>query len=514
MPAYGPLVAGPSPAGFRAVVYDAPVRRAAVVAVIGLAAGCLRTATYECATSEQCRSGPDQGSCEPAPDGRHFCALPDPTCESQLRFTGAAPDGIATTCAGGITPQGRSHDVCLPGARFPREFSSCTEVVCAKEPTCCASSWTRLCVMEADLLCPQQCGRQLAFAGKGVVSIVADDDRDGVFTVVSSTGTASQFFGPVEWADLDGDATPELLVTTSNLAAAGDEQSVDHYDGRTIAAGFDLRTITTDASRTPWVNYSALALSVGDYDKDGYADVAWLGTFPSFLVAHNHHDGRFTLGPEPPAAPPDLVNPIVDGVGWGDVDSDGDDDLAIAFDNTVWILIADHDRLQPTWTTAIPSRPYWGAWGDVDGDGKLDLVVVGDGFGRLWRNRGAGLDPTPVWSVDGTQFYGGTWIDVDRDGDLDLALTVHTGKLQLYLNDHGVMQTTPVWSSLEDNEAPAIGAADVDGDKDLDLVIANQQPYPPRIYLNDGDQTFSLGQITLPANNYDGVAATARTAPR
>src|SRR5262249_39680559 len=153
-------------------------------------------------------------------------------------------------------------------------------------------------------------------------------------------------------------------------------------------------------------------------------------------------------------------SPILYGGGWGDVDGDGDDDLAVGFDDNVWILTADHDRLTPTWNVALPGRPYWMGWGDVDGDGNLDLGAVGDGFARLWRNTGTGLDKTPVWSIDGTQFYGGTWIDVDGDGDLDLMVNVHTGKLQLYLNDGGVLQKTPVWSSLEDNDPPAVIAAD------------------------------------------------------
>jgi hypothetical protein len=91
------------------------------------------------------------GFCEPTDDGRHFCAFPDATCDpSGLRF-GAAAEGSAGACAGGVTAPGRNADVCLAGAKFPVEFSACTQAVCARLPSCCAASWGALCVSEADL---------------------------------------------------------------------------------------------------------------------------------------------------------------------------------------------------------------------------------------------------------------------------------------------------------------------------------------------------------------------------
>jgi hypothetical protein len=486
------------------------VRVLAGVAVLALAAGCLRASRYECSTNEQCVAGGLDGFCEPTDDARHFCAFPDETCApSGLRF-GASAEASAGACAGGVTAAGRNADVCLAGAKFPVEFSACTQTVCARLPTCCGASWGPLCVSEADLLCGAGCGRQLAFAGKGAVDVVADDDRDGTFTVATTIGAAAQFYARVQWADLDGDATPELVVATSNLGDAGDEQWIDHYDGTTLSTVVDVRSVMK-AGRTPWVRFSALAISIGDYDRDGYADLAWFGTYPAFLIAHNRKALQLELGPEGSMGPPDVVNPIADGVGWGDVDGDGDDDLALMFDNNLWVLRSDHDQLVPAWNVALPDRPYWGAWGDVDGDGKLDLAIAGNGFARIFRNAGTELDKTPVWMLDGPQYYGGTWIDVDRDGDLDVVVSENQGKLRLYLNDAGVMQTKPAWSSLEDQETPTVVAADVDGDGDLDLVVANHQPFPSRIYLNDGDQTFSVGSLSLPAISFEGVSATART---
>src|SRR5207244_4108962 len=152
-------------------------------------------------------------------DDHSFCAFADDGCApSKMRF-GDAAGAVAGTCAGGVTPAGRGPDVCLPGARFPPTFSACTQDVCEYLPGCCASSWTPACVSAAEARCQVACGRQIAFAGKGVVAVVADDDGDGTFTVVASTGTAGHPYAEVRWADLDGDATPELVIATADLNA-------------------------------------------------------------------------------------------------------------------------------------------------------------------------------------------------------------------------------------------------------------------------------------------------------
>ncbi|HTJ44427.1 MAG TPA: VCBS repeat-containing protein [Kofleriaceae bacterium] len=363
------------------------------------------------------------------------------------------------------------------------------------------------------MTCGVSCGAQLAFAGKGTVAITADDDHDGTFTVVASHADAAQYYHNVQWVDADGDATPELLVATTNFSDAGDEQLVDRYDGVAITTAFDLRTIDDGSGGTPWRRYLPITISSGDYDGDGALDLAWIGTFPSFQVARGRGMLRFESGPQGSAGPPDLSNPIADGVGWGDVDGDGDDDLAIVTDTQLYILTSDHHALTPTAPIAMPGRTYWGAWADADGDGKLDLALAGNAFARVYKNSGAALDPTPIFELDGPQFYGGAWTDLDGDGKLDLALTVNDGKLGVYLNQGATFATTPVWTSIEDQTAPVIVSADVDGDHDLDLIVANHAPRPSRIYVNLGDESYDLATVQLPAQDYESVSPTARTAP-
>ena len=496
-----------------ALVYDRSVRLAAVVAGTALAAGCLRAADYPCTSDSQCAAAGAPGTCEPTADGRHFCAVPDDTCASHRRFGDSAGDQ-SDACAGGALPEGRSADVCLAGARVPIASSSCAAAVCAKLPTCCAASWGPLCVEEAELACAMPCGRQLALVGGSAIDVLADDAGTGAFSVVTTAGDAGQHYADVQWADLDGDDVPELVVSTADLDNQGDEQSIDHYDGTSITTAFDVRTALDAQGETPFEHSSFLAISVGDFDGDGWADSAWIGTYPTFETLHNRRELSFEVGPAGTTGPPDLVNPIGGGIGLGDVDGDGVDELAVIVDNTLYVLEAGPDHFTATASIPLPGEPFWGAWGDLDGDGKLDLAVAGRGYATVFRNTGTALSSTAAWSIAGLQFYGGAWIDVDGDGDLDLAVTEYDGRLHVYRNDNGTLGTTPEWSSLEDQEAPRVLAADVDGDGDLDLVVANHLPYPPRLYLNhEHDGTFELGTLTAPAQAYESVSSCARTAP-
>ncbi|MGD9099002.1 MAG: FG-GAP-like repeat-containing protein, partial [Anaerolineae bacterium] len=137
------------------------------------------------------------------------------------------------------------------------------------------------------------------------------------------------------------------------------------------------------------------------------------------------------------------------------------------------------------------------ALGDVDGDGDLDVLVANAGNQPqdVYLNDGSGA--FSAHSVSPT-FGGGrsesvALGDVDGDGDLD-ALVANYGAAQVVrLNDGtGRFISHPLTSTFGDAAGLSrdIALGDVDGDGDLDAVIANDGNQAQEIHLNDGTGRF------------------------
>ena len=63
--------------------------------------------------------------------------------------------------------------------------------------------------------------------------------------------------------------------------------------------------------------------------------------------------------------------------------------------------------------------------------------------------------------------------DVDGDGDLDLVCGNNAQNATLYLNDGGILQLFPAWSSGPADNTRDVALGDIDRDGDLDLVCGN-----------------------------------------
>jgi len=108
--------------------------------------------------------------------------------------------------------------------------------------------------------------------------------------------------------------------------------------------------------------------------------------------------------------------------------------------------------------------------------------------------------------LNGGRTFGVATGDIDGDGDLDLVLADDGGPNRVWRNDGaGVFSDTgQALGGTSGSAAAALG--DLDGDGDLDVVFANQGE-PNTVWRNNGDATFTdSGQALGASSRTTGVA--------
>ena len=457
--------------------------RVCLVSLLALAAACVKPAPYQCASSDDCGPG---DVCVPAPGGGMQCA-------------GGGGDGGD---GGGDRPDAAGFaQECVPGSAIDRAATSCP-AVCDRMPSCCAASWTRLCVQLAETECHLGCSRRVAFASTGAVDVhdIAADGAGVVLTALPRFGTAGGRYRSVAWVDFERDHQAELLVSTADSDTTGDEMWV-------LRPGDPWQTVADLGALRD--GYNGFEIGAGDYDGDGRIDVLATGIYPSLLLLRNVGPGEFVIGADPPAAIDAYLGASFD---RGDLDDDGRDDLVVIdyYTGRGRIVRWNDDRFEAGGELGPYDAPRRVTLGDVDGDHDLDLAVADGDYVRVLRTSAGAFEPTELWAftVEHGDFTDAAWIDVDGDHDLDLAVVEAPfggGPLRLFENIGGDLTDQPRWQSVGREVAQKLAVGDVDGDGDLDLAIANEEG-PDRIYLNDGDWTFSVGWTAPDAQPSFGVA--------
>ncbi len=140
----------------------------------------------------------------------------------------------------------------------------------------------------------------------------------------------------------------------------------------------------------------------------------------------NEGDWRFTRGRGPPSG--DTL--IAVSAAWGDYDNDGDLDLYVASQGGPANRLYRNDgqagfhRVEGDPSALDGGHTYGATWGDVDNDGDLDLATTNWGAALvLYENDGrGGFRRAAAGDLGRTREYPGNlaWGDHDGDGDLDL----------------------------------------------------------------------------------------------
>ena len=314
--------------------------------------------------------------------------------------------------------------------------------------------------------------------------------------------------------DLDGDGDLDFLVANAQNLPSGSIGSVGIFinDG---AGFFEDQSL----QRIPPVVVSAQDVEVGDFDGDGHLDIfVACGIWPNpheplrNLMLINDGTGHF-------ADETDLRLPIhllnqSGGIAVGDVDGDGDVDIFVA---NAWsptsspdnkLLVNDGTGVFSDETdTQLPFQRHHSSgtakFGDVDNDGDLDVAIASlHQPALLYLNDGVGffsdVSSTHLRNINKTTNL--EFIDVEMDGDLDIVAARHGTRVSEVYQNFILMNSGNGRFGIDNTgRLPAIrdltfdvSVGDVDGDGDTDIYFSNQGPgFVQRLYINDGLGYFS-----------------------
>jgi hypothetical protein len=294
------------------------------------------------------------------------------------------------------------------------------------------------------------------------------------------------------FADMDGNGFLDLIVSNGNDMVKAPNFVYFNYNGR----------LDTTAG---WVSANSEFsghCSAGDIDKDGYPELA-VSNYIDYdwkrIVIQLYDNVNGSLSASPVWSSADSMYSFA--CAFGDADGDGDLDLAVAC-GEAYYRHYEHNRIYYNYNGVLETTPSWISvdsgygydveWGDVDKDGDLDLAFISSGGQiRVYINYGDSIETFPSWKSENSDNGNSlAWGDLNNDGYLDLAVANNTqlsgkGYFEVYLNYSGVLDTLPFWTSSTQGYGSAVSFCDVDDDGDKDLAAGKWWGYS-MIYENTG----------------------------
>ena len=341
-----------------------------------------------------------------------------------------------------------------------------------------------------------------------------------------------QMISNLHVADLDGDGLNDLIVVNNlrskinllyNLTGKtnrADTTSVEKPEINDLPPGsrFRIDSVPTEER--------IAALVVADVNGDGRPDLIYFGDTKDLIVRYNLGTNGWS---EPKRWHIDDGRLDSNALSVGDLNGDGLADIALLGDNGAVFFLAQ----QKDHTLAEPVKiPYSGTpkaiqIADIDGDGKNDLVFVDFDTATPFRvrlqNSGGQLGPEIYFKTQPVRSF---WLDTLAGGATNYLVDIvqATGRAEVSQFTRqpaealagnfkqGQMQILP----LNKSDAGARGVlwADVDGDGRADLIVAEPESGQLSVYLQQADGTLAspktfpslagVSQIAVSDWNHDG----------
>lgn len=344
-----------------------------------------------------------------------------------------------------------------------------------------------------------------------------DGDRDLDAFIARSNGSNELWLYDAGLFTKSGQA----VGSNSQASALGDLDDDGDFDAFLVKDGamelvFNVATAGTNNKIIPDTSNSVDVI-LNDFNHDGRLDAFVVNNGTPNLVFLNNRNGNFITDT---VTLPTKANSQA--AATGDLNGDGRLDMVIAANgnNEVWLGNgAGSFSFSGRAGHILGSGDSTGvAIGDLNDDFKLDVVIVNaDGADQVWLNDGAGEFPVasrytlPGSDTDNSQSV--NLADYNGDGFLDIFVAVN-GANRVWIStpndkNNPFARGEPLITNASSNNtanSQALATGDVDGDGDVDVLVANNGsanqlwqnvPWPRLVMSKQASSASQVGDVIL-----------------
>ncbi|KNC54040.1 uncharacterized protein AMSG_09702 [Thecamonas trahens ATCC 50062] len=303
-----------------------------------------------------------------------------------------------------------------------------------------------------------------------LVSLLGYLSTSGIgFSIPQPLATGLDITRPA-FADVDGDGRTDTVAVNTDAVSATTATLVLRTDGeRKLRSFYPITLSDSDGA-------GVIDMAFGDVDGDGLIDAVVVSASESrAMVYRNTANGMFGTGSELPSM---VTSPAA--VAVADMDGDGDLDVVVAATpSVVWFENVDaagtFSRSAGGYNIGEGFTVRWMDVADMDGDGDADIVLSYlstvewtanvAGTGAMWSSGNA------VATVEADT---GAVADIDNDGDYDVVVCVAATQSVAWHANTGAGFGTAQAVSTGAFNVTSVVVGDVNNDGTIDVVGVNK----------------------------------------